>query len=202
MTQVWKDNVRIAVTKAQAGPCIVTQIKTKEKDGYDALQIGFGERKEKNIKKPQRGHLKKAKELNSEFNTNIACLKEFRIKIKDENGPKVGDIIKADIFQAGDTVKITSRSKGKGFQGVVKRYGFKGAAKSHGTKDQVRMPGSIGATGPAHVFKGTRMGGRMGGAQKTIANLDIVEVDVENNILLIKGGIPGARNGLVLITNC
>ncbi len=191
MTQIWrKDDEVVAVTAIKAGPCVVTQIKTKDKDGYSAIQVGFGEKKEKNIKNPQRGHLKGL--------GNFRFLREFRCnKIE---GIERGDIIKVDTFTEGDVVKATGVSKGKGFQGVVKRHGFRGAPKTHGTKDQLRMPGSIGATGPAHVFKGTKMGGRTGGERVTIANLEIVKVDRENNILYIKGGIPGARGGLILIS--
>lgn len=190
MTQVWKGEEVISVTRVQAGPCTVVQIKNNEKDGYDSLQIGFGERKEKNIKKPQKGHLKNIK-------TNIRFLREFRDK--NEN-IKTGDVIDVSTFELGDNIQVTGVSKGKGFQGVVKRHGFKGHNTTHGTKDQVRMPGSSGATGPAHVFKGQRMPGRMGGDKVTTKNLEIVEVDLESNILLIKGAVPGARNGLVLIS--
>jgi large subunit ribosomal protein L3 len=196
MTQIWQDNKVVPVTKIVAGPCFVVQVKTKDKDGYEAIQIGFGEKKEKNIKKPQKGHLAKV-------GKNLRYLREFRL---DKNGGgeevkvKIGDVIKVDTFAPGDKVKVTGISKGRGFQGVVKRHNFAGAPASHGTKDQLRMPGSIGATGPAHVFKGTRMAGRMGGDQVTVKNLEIIEVDKENNILLIKGAIPGARNSLVLIS--
>jgi large subunit ribosomal protein L3 len=202
MTQVWKGDEAIAVTRVQAGPCVVTQVKDEKKDGYRAVQIGYGEKKEKNIAKPQLGHLKKA-------GVNSRYLREFKIAIDTPNGAKerqdeaslkVGDKVDVGTFEAGDNIKVTGISKGKGFQGVVKRHGFHGQDASHGTKDQLRMPGSIGATGPAHVFKGVRMPGRMGGDRVSLSNLEIVEVDKENNILLIKGAVPGARNGLVLIS--
>lgn len=214
MTQTWQGDVVIAVTRVQAGPCTVVQVKDEKKDGYRAVQVSFGEKKEKNIAKPQKGHMKKAK-VNSRY------LREFRFdmprnapaialppegraggtgKERQEVELKVGDVIDVSTFEAGDKVKVTGVSKGKGFQGVVKRYGFKGQSKTHGTKDQLRMPGSIGATGPAHVFKGKKMPGRMGGDRTTVANLEIIEVDKEKNLLLIKGAIPGARNGLVLIS--
>ncbi|MCK5415944.1 50S ribosomal protein L3 [Candidatus Parcubacteria bacterium] len=188
MTQVWKDEKSIAITKIQAGPCGVVQVKNEEKDGYKAVQIGFGIKKEKNIKKPQKGHLKGLE--------NFRYLKEFRIT--DEQVKK-GDIINVSSFAVGDIVRVAGTSKGKGFQGVVKRWGFAGQIKTHGNKDQLRMPGSIGATGPAHVFKGTRMGGRMGGERVTTTNLEIIDIDLDNNIISIKGSVPGSRNGLVEI---
>ena len=188
MAQVWRGEAQVAVTRVQAGPCAVVQIKTNNKDKYEAVQIGFGEKKEKNIKKPQAGHLKNL--------GNFRYLKEFRTEPGDL---KRGDIIDINTFTAGDKIKVTGISKGKGFQGVVKRHGFKGSKKTHGNKDQLRMPGSIGATGPAHVFKGQRMPGRMGNERVTTTNLEIIDVDKENNILLIKGSVPGPRNGLLLI---
>ncbi|MBU4257229.1 50S ribosomal protein L3 [Patescibacteria group bacterium] len=198
MTQVWRGDKVVGVTKVQAGPCVVVQVKTKDKDRYEAVQIGFGERKEKNIAKPQLGHFKKCK-------NNFRYVREFRISLNTPNDAKerqleCGDIIDVNMFEAGDNIQVTGISKGKGFQGVVKRHGFHGQDKTHGNKDQLRMPGSIGCTGPAHVFKGVRMPGRMGGEQVTTKNLEVVEVDKENNILLIKGAVPGARNGLVLIS--
>ncbi len=188
MTQVWDGDKVVGVTKIQAGPCIAVQIKNEEKDGYKAVQVGFGDKKEKNIKKPQRGH---TKGLGS-----FRYLREFRIT--DEKIEK-GNQIDIATFEKGDIVRATGVSKGKGFQGVVKRWGFAGQIKTHGNKDQLRMPGSIGATGPAHVFKGTRMGGRMGGKQITTTNLEIIEVDVENGIILVKGSVPGARNSMVML---
>lgn len=188
MTQIWKEDQVYGATKVQVGPCLVSQVKTKDKDGYQAVQLGLGKRHPKNINKPQQGHFKDLE--------NFKYLREFRV---EDTKFKRGDKIDASSFVGGDIVKVTALSKGKGFQGVVKRHGFKGTKKSHGNKDQLRMPGSIGATGPAHVFKGTRMGGRMGGKQVTVTNLEIIEVDIKNNILLIKGAVPGARNSLVLI---
>ena len=192
MTQIWQGETVVAVTKVKAGRCVVTQIKNIEKDGYSAVQLGFGVRKEKNIKKPQKGHFKKL--------GNFAKLREFRLSEEESAKLKTGDMIDIGSFVSGDKIQVTSTSKGKGFQGVVKRYGFKGTKKTHGNKDQLRMPGSIGATGPAHVFKGTRMGGRMGGDRVTIKNLEIADVDLENNILFIKGPVSGARNSLVLVS--
>jgi len=193
MTQIFKEDQVLAVTKVKADSCVIIQLKNQEKDGYFGVQLGAGERKEKNIKKPQLDHFKKAK-----VSKNPSVLKEFRLN-KENSDIKVGDMIDISTFQEGDIVDVTGTSKGKGFQGVVKRHGFKGTKATHGNKDQLRMPGSIGATGPAHVFKGTRMGGRMGGNQVTEKNLEIIGVDSENNILLIKGQVPGSRNSIVFI---
>ncbi len=190
MTQVWVSDKVIGVTPVKAGPCTVSQVKNKDVDGYSALQLAFGERKEKNIKKPQLGHFKKA-------NVKPSHVKEFRLN--DLGEVKIGDIISASTFKSGDIIDVTGTSKGKGFQGVVKRHGFSGFRATHGNKDQERMPGSIGATGPAHVFKGIKMGGRTGGARITTSNLEIVSVDTDNDIIYIKGSVPGAINSLVMI---
>mgnify|MGYP001566701591 CR=1 FL=1 len=190
MTQVWQNDQVVAVTKIQAGPCTVVQLKNKKNDGYEAVQISYGEQKEKRMKKPQLGHLKKA-------NVKARHLREFR---SDVGSLKVGDKIDVSTFVAGDIIKVVANSKGKGFQGVVRRHGFSGQDATHGNKDQLRMPGSIGAGGPQHVFKGKKMAGRMGGGKTTTQNLKIVDIDKDNNILLIKGAIPGGRNGLVLIS--
>lgn len=193
MTQIWKDEDKKAVTKVQVGPCQVVQVKTGETDGYVAVQLGFGEKKEKHINKPLRGHLKGL--------GNFRYLREFRLDKYNDARPdlKVGDKIDASTFASGDIVKVTATSKGKGFQGVVKRHGFHGQDETHGTKDQVRMPGSIGAGGIAHVFKGLRMPGRMGNERVSITNLEIVDIDFENNIIFLDGSVPGAINGLVMI---
>lgn len=191
MTRVWIGEKAVAVTKVQAGPCQVSQIKTSDKDGYGAVQICFGEKKEKNMKKPQIGHLRKHLK-----NCNARYLREFRC---DDCSLKPGDVIGANVFAQGDVVKITGVSKGKGFQGGVKRHHFHGHNATHGTKDQERTGGSIGAGGPQHVFKGLRMPGRMGNAKSTVSNLKIAKIDAENNILYIEGSVPGARNGLLLI---
>lgn len=191
MNQVFKDDKVVPVTEIQAGPCLVTQIKTKDKDGYEAVQIGFG--KKNKINKPLQGHLKKIDNQDIKINRH---LKEFKTS---GSGLKIGDLIKVDIFQSGDKVKIIGFSKGRGFQGVVKRHGFHGSPATHGHKDQLRMPGSIGATGPARVFKGQKMPGRMGGEQTTIQNLEVIDVIPEKNLLLVKGAVPGARNSLLEI---
>jgi len=196
MTQVWQGEKVIAVTKVQAGPCPVVQVKTADsKDGYSAVQLGFSERKEKNVKKPQIGHLKKAG-VTAKTGKTLRYLREFRDEIKDL---KVGDKVDVSTFEVGDIIKVTGTSKGKGFQGGVRRHGWHGHNETHGTKDQVRTSGSIGAGGPQHVFKGLRMPGRMGNARSTTGELKIVQIDKENNILYISGALPGARNGLVLV---
>ncbi|MBI3291152.1 50S ribosomal protein L3 [Candidatus Falkowbacteria bacterium] len=192
MTQKFtEDGTVIPVTEVTAGHCIVVQVKDADKkDGYAAIQLGFGEKKK--ISKSLSGHLKKL--------GNFKVLKEFRIPAEEVAKFKIGEKITVRTFQPGDKVKVTGDSKGKGFQGVVKRWGFHGSPASHGHKDQLRMPGSIGATGPAHVFKGTKMGGRLGGSQVTVANLEIIEIDQDNDTIFIKGALPGARNNLVLIS--
>ena len=189
MTQIFGENgIVMPVTLIKAGPAIVTQIKTKEKDGYEAAQIGFGERNLKNIKKPQKGHLKKAQSL------GIKYLKEFRV---EKPGFKLGDEITVDVFKEGDKVRVSGVSKGKGFQGVVKRHGFHGGSRTHGQKHSEREPGSIGATGPQRVFKGRRMPGRMGFTRVTVKNLKVVKIDKKNNLLAVSGAIPG-RFGTLL----
>lgn len=194
MTQLWDNDKVVAVTKVQAGPCVITQVKDDSTDNYKAIQLAYGERKPKNISKPVRGHLKKAG-IEKE---NSRHLREFRItEIKPEM--KNGGVIDVSTFSKGDIIDVTGISKGKGFQGVVRRHGFSGSKKTHGNKDQLRASGSIGALGPAHVFKGTRMGGRMGGDRVTTKNLEVVEVDVENNVLFIKGAVPGCESGLLII---
>ncbi|MFC1613046.1 50S ribosomal protein L3 [Patescibacteria group bacterium] len=196
MTQIFNDNGDcIPVTVVNAGPCIITQIKTKESDKYDAVQIGYGEKKK--VGKTLRGHYKKIGD-----ECNCRHLKEMRDKKMNSAGIdniKIGDIFGVEIFNEGDIVKVIGNSKGKGFQGVVKRHGFHGSPASHGHKDQLRMPGSIGATAPAHVFKGKRMAGRMGGGSITMSNLKIIKVDKEKNLLYIKGAVTGARNGLLQV---
>lgn len=192
MSQIFRDHKVIPVTKIQAGPCLVVQIKTEEKDGYQAVQLGFENKKQST--KPLIGHLKKAGNKDQTYNK---YLKEFRVK---KTNLKPGDKIKVDIFQSGDKVKVIGTSKGKGFQGVVKRHGFHGSPASHGHKDQLRMPGSSGATGPARVFKGKKMPGRMGGKQVTVKILEVIDVISGENLLLIKGAVPGTRNSLLEIT--
>jgi large subunit ribosomal protein L3 len=190
MTQVWNDDKVMAVTPVLASPCVITQVKTKTRDGYEAVQLASGTRKAKNIKKPQLGHVKN-------LDIKPAHLREFRVE--DTATFKVGDVVSVETFAPGDAINVTGVSKGKGFQGVVKRHHFHGFRKTHGNKDQERMGGSVGPKGPAHVFKGTRMGGRMGGERVTTTNLEVVSVDSENNIIFVKGAVPGAINGLITI---
>jgi large subunit ribosomal protein L3 len=196
MTQIWDEKSdSVAVTKIQAGPCVITQVKDDNTDNYKALQVAYGEKKSnKNISKPVRGHLKKAgiEKENSRY------LREFRVKDLSPD-MKIGSVIDVSSFKKGDIVDVVGISKGKGFQGVVKRYKFAGQDKTHGNKDQLRATGSIGAIGPARVFKGKRMPGRMGGDRVTIKNMEIVDIDIENNIIFIKGAVPGATNGLLMI---
>lgn len=193
MTQTFdKEGLVNAVTVVQAGPVVVTQVKNQEKDNYSAVQVSFGEKKEKNINKPLKGHFKDL--------GNFRYSKEFRL----ENGItdyKVGVKIDLGIFEVGDEVTVSSISKGKGFQGVVKRHGFHGGRRSHGQKHSEREPGSIGATGPQRVFKGTKMGGRMGSDRVTVKGLKIVQIDKENNQLLIKGAIAGRKGALVEVVS-
>lgn len=195
MTQVFKGDNVVPVTLLESGPNFVVQVKTKEKDGYTAVQIGFGAKKEKNIKKPQRGHLAKATS-DKQQTTNLRWLREFRT---DETELKLGDKIDISTFVPGDKVNIVAISKGKGFQGVVKRHGFHGGPKSHGQKDKHRAPGSLGASWPQYVNKGKRMAGRMGGDKITVKDLEIIDVDKENNLIVVKGAIPGRKGTLVMI---
>jgi large subunit ribosomal protein L3 len=191
MSQVFKeDGTVIPVTLVKVEPCYVTQIKTEEKDGYNAIQIG-SEITAKKIKSPQKGHLKDL--------PSLKYLREFRIPKEGVENFKRGDKIDISIFSVGDKVDVTGYSKGRGFAGVVKRHGFKGSPASHGHKDQLRMPGSIGSKRQGPIPKGKRMAGRMGGNRVTIKNLEIVQCDEKNNILALKGAIPGARNSKVLI---
>ncbi|MFA4954112.1 MAG: 50S ribosomal protein L3 [Patescibacteria group bacterium] len=187
MSQVFKaDGTVVPVTLVQAGPCIVTQVKAKDKDGYVAVQLGF--RSVKKLNKPELGHLKDLQ--------NMQVLREFRLD--DTADFARGKAIEAGIFAAGDVVNVVGTSKGKGFQGVVKRHHFHGHPPTHGHKDQERMPGSIGAGGVQHVMKGRRMGGRMGDETVTVKNLEIVEVR-DGGILAVKGAVPGARNSILEI---
>jgi len=198
MTQIFDSEGRaVPVTLVQAGPCFVTQVKAKDKDGYNAVQIGFGEIKAKKVKKPQAGHLKKVQSSNVKVQ-NLKYLREFRVDNPELN-LNPGDEIKADIFKEGDKIRVIGISKGKGFAGVVKRHGFAGGPASHGQKDRLRAPGSIGATFPEHVIKGMRMAGRMGADQVTVKNLKIAKVDAEENIIAIRGAVPGNKGSLLEI---
>lgn len=190
---------RLTVTNIIAGPCLVTGVKTPEKDQYNAVQLGFGSRRIKTISKSQVGHLKKA---GLEKNPP-RFLREIKIddpKAIDEQLKPGQTINVGEILKQGDLVQITGISKGKGFQGVVKRHHFKGGPRTHGQSDRERAPGAIGSTTtPGRVYKGKRMAGRMGGDQVTIKNLKVVRVDSEKNLLTISGLVPGGRNGLLIV---
>ncbi len=189
MTQIFKENgAAEAVTAIEAGPCTVVQVKTEAKDGYNAAKLSFGEtRRSKSSRKGRQKEVKRAK-----------YLREFRID--DAESIEVGQKVDASLFKVGDVVDVTGISKGKGFAGTVKRHHFAGGPKTHGQSDRHRAPGSIGSSAsPGRVFKGMRMSGHMGNARVTTQNLEIFEADPTRNLLLVKGAIPGARNGLVLI---
>lgn len=195
MTQLFdeKGNV-IPVTVIEAGPCVVAQKKTVETDGYAAVQIGFGDIKANKVTKPMKGHFAKG---------DVApkrVLREFRLE--DVDSLNVGDILKADIFEEGERVDIVGTSKGKGYAGVIKRHNFARLKESHGTGPVHRHPGSMGAgSSPGRVFKGTKLPGRMGHERVTVQNLDVVRVDAENNIIAVKGAIPGPKGGIVTIVS-
>ena len=193
MTQVFDESgAAIPATVVQAGPCPIVQIKTKENEGYNAIQLGFGHRNENKMNRPEHGHFKKASI------TPYRYLRELRVATTE--GLSVGAVIDTGIFSAGDSVDVTGISKGRGFMGVVKRWGFAGGKKSHGGEQDLRRPGSIGASAtPSRVFKGTRMPGRHGGKQVTVQNLQVIQADPGRNLLLIKGAIPGPPNGLIVI---
>jgi large subunit ribosomal protein L3 len=190
MTQVFRDNGKMeAVTLIEAGPCTITQVKTADKEGYNAVQLGFGQAKKLN--KAEQGHIKELGKFKH--------LREF--KIVDPKSVKVGDKIDVSVFQAGDVVKVAGISKGKGFAGVVKRYHFKGGPKTHGQSDRTRAPGAIGATTtPGRVLKGLRMAGHMGVERVTVRRLEVFKTDPEKNMLLVRGAVPGNRDGLLLIS--
>ena len=180
------------VTVLNAGPVVVTQVKTKDKDGYEAVQIGYGEKKAKNINKAITGHLKGL--------GNFRFLREFKIEdVKEASDIKVGDKFDLSVFKAGDNITVSSVSKGKGFQGVVKRHGFKGGPRSHGQKHSEREPGSISQGLRTSIRSGMRMAGRMGGNRVTVKNLKVMQIDPQNNVLLLKGAVPGRRGTMVEI---
>ena len=191
MTQIFdeKGNV-IPVTAIQAGPCVVAQVKEIETDGYNAIQLGFGEVKEKHMNKPEKGHFAKAGIQHKKH------LREFRV---DSIDVKVGDEVKADVFQAGEKIDVQGTTKGKGFQGVIKRHGQSRGPMGHGSMYH-RRPGSMGPTStPGRVFKGKKLPGHMGVQTVTIQNLDVVRVDTDKNVILVKGSVPGARGSLLKI---
>lgn len=194
MTQIFnEDGVLTPVTVLQAGPCVVTQVKTVENDGYSAVQVGYGDIREKLVNKPRKGHFAKAGVTSKRF------LKEFRFDNAEEY--TVGQEIKADIFAAGDKIDATAKSKGKGFQGAIKRHGLSRGPMAHGSKYH-RHAGSNGAASdPSKVFKGKKMPGHMGAVKVTIQNLEVVKIDAENNLILVKGAVPGPKKSVVMLKN-
>lgn len=193
MTQIFEDSgTAVPVTVIQAGPCPIVQLKTQEKDGYQAVQLGFAEQKENRINSPKRGHLAKAGV------DSVRVLREFRVQSLED--VSVGNIVDASVFSEGELVDVTGTSKGHGFTGVVKRWKFAGGRKSHGGEQDLRRPGSIGASAtPSRVFKGKRMAGRHGAKRHTVQNLPVIQADPERNLLVVKGAVPGPPNGLLLI---
>jgi large subunit ribosomal protein L3 len=188
MTQLFRGGVEVVVTAIEAGPCVVTQVKTEEKDGYNAVQLGFGE--SKRLTSPEKGHLKKLGQFKH--------LREF--ETDDIKSIKEGQKVDIDMFKVGDKVDIIGTSKGKSFAGGVKRYHFKGGPKTHGQSDRWRAPGSVGSTtSPGRVLKGLRMAGHMGDVRVTVRNQQIVDINPERHLILIKGALPGPKKGLVMI---
>ena len=195
MTQIFDEAGKvIPVTVVEAGPCVVVQKKTVENDGYEAVQLGYGDIRAKRVNKPLQGHFKKA---------DVAMkrtLKEFRLD--DISNVNVGDVLKADVFAAGDVIDVSGVSKGKGFQGAIKRHNQHRLKETHGTGPVVRQAGSMGAcSSPSRIFKGKGMAGHMGAENVTVQNLVIVKIDAENNLIAIKGAIPGPKGGVVCITD-
>ena len=192
MTQIFNENgALVPVTVLQAGPCVVTQVKTAENDGYKAVQVGFVDKREKLVNKPQKGHFDKAGVSYKRY------VSEFKFENAEEYSVK--DEIKADIFAAGDKIDATAISKGKGFQGAIKRYGQHRGPMAHGSKFHRHQGSNGSATTPGRVFKGKGMPGHMGSKQITVQNLEVVKVDVDNNLILVKGAVPGPKKSLVTI---
>jgi len=193
MLQIFDENGRVVpVTVIQAGPCVVTQKKTSEKDGYEAIQLGFVPAKDSQINKPLKGHFAK------QGVNPMRYLKEIRVE--DASAYEVGQEIKVDLFAAGDIVDVTGTTKGKGFQGHIKRLGFSRGPMAHGSKYH-RRSGALNAKGPARVFRGRQGAGRMGGNQVTVQGLTVVKVDPEKNLLLVRGSVPGAKKSIITIRN-
>lgn len=193
MTQIFNEDGKvIPVTVVEAGPCVVSQKKTIENDGYASVQIGFGDVKAHKVNRPMKGHFTKADVAPKKY------LREFRVE--DTDAYNVGDLIKADVFAAGDKIDVTGTSKGKGWAGVIKRWNFGRLKESHGTGPVARKGGSIGAcSDPSRVFKGKKMAGHLGAEKVTVQNLAVVKVDAENNLIAIKGAIPGPNGGIVIL---
>ena len=194
MTQLFDANGNVVpVTVIEAGPCVVAQVKTVENDGYDAVQVGYGDLKASKVNGPMKGHFAK---------NDVAPKKVLReLRLEDCSTASVGDVIKADIFAEGDAIDVCGTSKGKGYAGVVKRWNFSRLKESHGTGPVHRHGGSLGVIDPARVFKGKKMAGHLGNERVTVQNLKVVKVDAENNIIAVKGAVPGAKGGIVFIRN-
>ena len=194
MTQLFDENgIVIPVTVIEAGPCVVSQKKTVENDGYEAVQIGFGDLKASKVNGPMKGHFAK---------NDIApkkVLREFRLE--DTSAVNVGDILKADVYAEGESVDVRGTSKGKGYAGVIKRWNFSRLKESHGTGPVHRHGGSLGVIDPARVFKGKKMAGHLGNERVTVQNLKVVKIDAENNIIAVKGAVPGPKGGIVVLTD-
>ena len=192
MTQLFDANGNVVpVTVIEAGPCVVAQKKTTENDGYEAVQIGFGDLKASKVNKPMKGHFAKGDVAPKKV------LREFRFE--DTSAVNVGDIIKADVFAEGDAVDVRGTSKGKGYAGVIKRWNFSRLKESHGTGPVHRHGGSLGVIDPARVFKGKKMAGHLGNERVTVQNLSVVKVDAEKNIIAVKGAVPGPKGGIVVL---
>jgi len=192
MTQVWDNGKVVPVTVVQAGPCVVTQVRTPDKDGYSAVQLAYGAIDPRKVNKPEGGHFAKADVAPRRF------LVELRTT--DASEYELGAEVTVEAFQPGQTVDVTGKTKGKGFAGVMKRHGFHGLRASHGVERKHRSPGSIGACAtPGRVFKGVRMAGRMGGARYTVQNVRVQNIDTEQNLILVRGAIPGPKGSLVLL---
>jgi large subunit ribosomal protein L3 len=192
MSQVWDNGRVVPVTVVQAGPCVVTQVRTADRDGYSAVQLGFGAVDPRKVNKPEGGHFAKA---------GVAPRRHLvELRTTDASEYELGQEVTVEAFEAGQLVDVTGKTKGKGFAGVMKRHGFHGLRASHGVERKHRSPGSIGACAtPARVFRGTKMAGRMGGVRFTVQNLTVQAIDPENNVILIRGAVPGPKGALVLL---
>jgi large subunit ribosomal protein L3 len=192
MTQVWDNNKVVPVTVVQAGPCVVTQVRTPDADGYSAVQLAYGQIDPRKVNKPETGHYTKA---------GVSPRRHIvELRTTDAGEYELGQEVTVETFEPGTPIDVTGKTKGKGYAGVMKRHGFHGLKSSHGVERKHRSPGSIGACAtPARVFKGTRMAGRMGGRRFTVQNLTVQAVDTENNLLLVKGAVPGPRGALILV---
>lgn len=202
MTQIFSDAGAVTpVTLIQAGPCYITQVKTESTDGYSAIQVGFGNVEDKRLTKGEKGHLgllKTTKRRSNKVIPPLRYLREFRTKNVTEY--HIGQPLKVDQFTIGERVDVVGTTKGRGFAGNVKRHGFSGGPKTHGQSDRLRAPGSVaGTSGVSHIFKGKRMAGRMGNERCTVQNLEVVKIDIERNLIAVKGAIPGAKGSLVIL---